>query len=125
MFGFLFKILVIAVIVAGVGGYVALRRGSLPALPKNLSDITSQIKLPGIPGVLGSVKQIDPQQAGERISAALDALVTHPGRNAGPVILGVQVTNDSITTLTDVLLNLPNDQLEQVRQTMCASPSAR
>jgi len=41
------------------------------------------------------------------------------------VVLGVQVTNESIGAITDVLSKLPNQQLEQIRTAICASPSAR
>ncbi len=121
MFGFLFKVAFIAVLVVGVYGYVSVKRGSMPKIPTSLAEIKSQIKLP-------TISVINPSQAGKAISDTLDAFVTHPGRNLGPVVLGVQVTNESLSVITDALLKLKPDQLQQIRNVVCqpsASPSAK
>ncbi len=121
MFGFLFKVAFIAVLVVGVYGYISVKRGSAPKIPTSLAEITSQIKLPVIPA-------INPSQAGKMVSDTLDAFVTHSGRNLGPVVLGVQVTNESLGAITDTLLKLKPDQLQQIRNVVCqpsASPSAK
>lgn len=114
MLGFLFKILVIAGIVAG-GGYYVMKNGipdfknfNLSSLPLNqeaLSQLTANK---------------DPKQLVAQASGMLDSLVTHPGKNSGPVVLGIQVTNDSLNTVVDVLRNLPPEQVQQVKDALCA-----
>lgn len=99
-------------LVVGVYGYVSMKRGSMPKIPTSLSEIKSQIKIPAIPA-------INPSQAGKVISDTLDAFVTHPGRNLGPVVLGVRVTNESLGVITDTLLKLKPDQLQQIRNVVC------
>lgn len=117
MFGFLFKVVLMAALVAG-GGYFYIHRGNLSQI-KQLSNLTSQFKIPDI-------KQIDASQAGQRISEVLDSLVTHPDKNS-PVILGVKITSDSLNTLVDVIAKLPPDQVSQIKQVICApaSPSGQ
>ena len=112
MFGFLFKVAFIALLVVGVYGYVSVKRGSMPKIPTSLAEVKDQIKIPAIP-------KVDPSQAGKVISDTLDAFVTHPGRNLGPVVLGVQVTNESLGVITDTLLKLKPDQLQQIRNVVC------
>ncbi len=116
MLGFLFKVLLVAAIVVGVVGYIGLKRGQLPQLPTDWGQILSQ--LPVDTNVLGQLKRVRPNQVGTQVSAALDALVTHPDRNS-PVVLGVKVTNESIGTITDLLMGLPPDKLEQVKSVVC------
>ena len=126
MFGFLFKILIIAAVVVGIGGYIGLKKGiNIPGIPKNIASQAAQLKLPAFSGVSANIKSINAGVLGQRLSETLDALVTHPGRNPGPVVLGVKVTNDSLGVITDALMKLPNDQLQQVQQALCASPSAK
>lgn len=128
MFGFLFKVAFIAVLVVGVYGYVSMKRGAMPKIPTSLSEIKSQIKLPVDKQALSSLKSVSPGIVGKTISDTLDALVTHPGRNLGPVVLGVQVTNESLGVITDALLKLKPDQLQQIRNVVCepsASPTAK
>lgn len=117
MFGFLFKVILVAAVVVGLVGVVYFKRG-LP-LPKNISQLTSQ--LPNQKTLLKGVKSLDVNQVGKQLSDALDSLVTHPDKNS-PVVLGVKVTNDSISTLVDVVQKLPTDQLEQIKTAICASP---
>ena len=124
MFGFLLKILMVAGLVVVVIGYVSVKRATLSQIPTDLTQLQSRLNL-NIPDVLGSFKQLDVKSLGNQASNALDALVTQPGRNLGQVVLGVQVTNESIGAITDVLSKLPNQQLDQIRTAICASPSAR
>ncbi|MBI5358876.1 hypothetical protein HZB69_04595, partial [Candidatus Amesbacteria bacterium] len=53
----------------------------------------------------------------------LDNIVTNQTKDS-PVVLGLKVTNESLSAITDVLQKLPNDQLQQIRAVVCASPSA-
>lgn len=109
----------------GVIGYVRMKRGTLamPNLPTNLSQAASLIPIDT--KVLGNFKEnADVSQLGPKLSEALDSLVTHPGKNGGPMVLGVKVSNDTIGTITDVLMGLPSDQLNQVKSVVCATQSA-
>jgi hypothetical protein len=74
--------------------------------------------------VFSSAKKIDFADLGGKLSQGLDTLVTHPGRS--PVILGIEITNDSLKTVADTLSGLPPDQLQQIKQFLCqpATPSA-
>jgi hypothetical protein len=117
MLGFLFKIILVAIVFAGIFGFIYLRRGSLPQIPK-LSDIPSALSQ--------AAKNVDTSKLSENLSAALDGLVTHPDKNS-PVVLGVKVTNDSLVKVVDVIYNLPPDQFSQIKSLICspASPSAK
>jgi len=108
MFGFLLKVAVIAALVVGGIGYLK---------TKNIS--ISQLKVPTTADVLGAAKNIDTAKAGKQVSDVLDALVTHPGKNLGPVVLGVQVTNESLGAISDALLKLKPDQLQQIQNVLC------
>jgi hypothetical protein len=44
----------------------------------------------------------------------LDSLVTHPDPNS-PVVLGVKISNDSLSTVVDVIRSLPPDQINQIK----------
>lgn len=121
MFGFLLKIAVIAALVVGGIGYLKTKNISISQLP-------SQFKIPNTSDVLSVAKSIDTAKAGKQVSDVLDALVTHPGRNLGPVVLGVQVTSESLGAISDALLKLQPEQLQQVKAILCqpvASPSAK
>lgn len=111
MFGFLFKVIIMAAVVAG-GGYAYMNRDKLP----QLAELSSKIKLPDI-------KEVNASEAGKRISETLDNLVTHPDKNS-PVILGVKITNESLGVIVDAIQKLPPDQTNQIKQILCASPSA-
>lgn len=106
MFGFLFKIILMAAVVAG-GGYAYLNKDKLP-------DFTSQFKAP-------TAINFDASSAGKRISDTLDALVTHPDQNS-PVILGMKITNDSLSQLVDFIQSLPPGQVSELKQILCAPP---
>src|SRR3989344_2791339 len=101
MFGFLFKVILMAAVVAG-GGYAYMNRDKIPQLAK----LSSQFKLPDF-------KQINASDAGSRISSALDSLVTHPDNNS-PVVLGVKITNESLGIIVDAIQKLPPDQTNQI-----------
>jgi hypothetical protein len=78
-----------------------------------------------VDSVLSSVKSVDVSSISGKLSQGLDALVTHPGRS--PVVMGIEITGDSLKTITDTLSGLPPDQLEQIKQYICqpATESAR
>src|SRR3989344_9498803 len=103
MFGFLFKVIVMAAVVAG-GGYAYLNRDKLPQLSQ-LPQLAQLAKLPNI--------EINASDAGSRISAVLDSIVTHPDKNS-PVILGVKITNESLGIIVDAIQKLPPDQTNQI-----------
>ncbi len=118
MFGFLFKMLIIAGVVVGVGWYFTLHGGKIPQIPKitSFSDVKKLVDF----------KKVDVSSVGGQLSLALDNLVTHPDKNS-PVVLGVKITNESIGKLVDVIQGLPPDQVKQIQQIICApaSPSAK
>ncbi|TSC88155.1 MAG: hypothetical protein G01um101416_178 [Microgenomates group bacterium Gr01-1014_16] len=97
------------------GGYAYINRDKLPQLSQ-LPQLAQFAKLPNI--------EINASEAGSRISAALDSIVTHPDKNS-PVVLGVKITNESIGKLVDVIQGLPPEQVKQIQQVICATPSAR
>lgn len=122
MFSFLFKILIIAVIVVGLYSIYQYRKTG--QLPKPLQGYSSKLNIPAL-GNLSKLTggKIQPAEVGKNLSSALDQLVTHSSTNS-PIVLGVKVTNDSLSTLVDVLQKLPTDQLAQLKLAICASPSA-
>lgn len=114
MFGFLLKVVLVTAVVAGVGGVIYMRRGSWPT-PESL---TADLK--------NAVTTVNMGTVGKNLSASLDALITKPVNS--PVVLGIQVTSDSLTTIVDVLQHLPPDQIDQIKTALCspsATPSAR
>ncbi len=125
MLGFLFKILMVTAIVAGIGWFVMNKKGV--SFPKNMSEAKPGQVLSSLPlnkEAIGNLKGMKLDQVVAQLSSTLDSLVTHGGAGTGPVVLGVKVSNDSISTLVDVLRSLPPEQLDQLRLAMCASPSA-
>lgn len=121
MFGFLFKIVIVVALVAGVGGYLVVKRGgSVADIPSYVASLPNTFSLKNAPKLISNLnlKTIDTSNLGGKLSEALDALVTHPDKNS-PVVLGVKVTNDSISTITDVIMKLPNEQLNQIRNVVC------
>jgi hypothetical protein len=78
-----------------------------------------------VDSVMSSVKSVDISSLSGKLSQGLDALVTHPGRS--PVVLGIEITSESLKTIADTLSGLPPDQLEQIKQYICqpATESAR
>lgn len=125
MFGFLFKILLIAAVVVGVGWYV-LNKNHLP-LPTSLSQIHPKAGLSQLPldkNALGQLQKMKPEEILAQASSFLDTLVTHQ-KPGSPVVLGVNVTNQSLGTLVDVIQSLPKDQLDQLRTALCSTPSGK
>ncbi len=120
MLGFLFKIVLVAAIVAGVMGYIMMKNGNLSLGKIKLDPNQILAQLPIDKNALMNFKQANPGSIGSKLSSTLDSLVTHPGRNPGPVVLGVQISNDTIGTVTDVLMGLPPDQLKQITSVICA-----
>src|ERR1700690_786025 len=98
MFGFLFKILLIAAVVVGVGYLVMAKKGVLPkslsALPVN--QILAQLPL-NKTAILG-MKNAKPADMLAAVSSQLDTLVTHQSGGGGPMVLGVKVSNESLGT---------------------------
>lgn len=120
MLGFLFKILLVAVLVVGIAGYVMMKGGNLSLGNIKLDPNQVLSQLPIDKNALADLRQTNTGSITSKISGALDSLVTHPGRNPGPVVLGMQVTSDTIGTITDVLSGLPPDQLKQITSVICA-----
>lgn len=114
MIGFLLKVFIVAAIVVGAFSLVYLRRG-IP-IPKNFSDLQGQIF--NKETLTNTLKNVDTSQLGKQLSDALDALVTHPDKNS-PVVLGVKVTNESLSTVVGVIQNLPTNQLDQIKTAIC------
>lgn len=114
MFGFLSKVILMAVVVAVIGTVVYMRRGSLP----NPNSLLSEVR--------DAVTHVDTGLVWNNLSASLDNLVTHPDKNS-PVVLGIKVTNESLSTVVDVIQNLPPGQVSEIKAALCtsASPSAR
>ncbi len=118
MFGFLFKLVIVALVVIGLYSVISVRRGVTPKIP-SVSQITSLAKMTFSRQVFSGLKKIDTSSLGGNLSQALDALVTHPGRNS-PVVLGVKITNDSLSTVVDVIQSLPPDQFDQIKTLLCS-----
>ncbi|OGD01354.1 hypothetical protein A3E17_04190 [Candidatus Amesbacteria bacterium RIFCSPHIGHO2_12_FULL_48_14] len=118
MFGFLFKIIIVALVVIGLYSVVSVRRGSPPQIP-SLSQITSAAQATFSRQAFSGLKNIDTSNLGKNLSQALDSLVTHPDRNS-PVVLGVKITNDSLNTVVNVIQGLPPDQVDQIKNLLCS-----
>ena len=69
------------------------------------------------------IKNIDTKVLLSKVGETLDNIVTNQTKDS-PVVLGLKVTNESLSAITDVLQKLPNEQLVQIRAVVCASPSA-
>jgi len=108
---FLFKIGLVAVIVAGIG-FLYLR-----------SNQKEGIKLKP-QAVLDLIKQVNYAELGSQLSQSLDSLVTRS--TSSPVVLGIEITNDSLKTISNTLQGLPPDQLKVIKEYICqpASPAA-
>jgi hypothetical protein len=111
---FIFKILIVALIVVGLYAVYSYRKTG--QLPGPLQAYSSKLNIPSIPNFKS-------EDAVKNLSAALDQLVTHSNTNS-PIVLGVKVTNDSLSTLVDVLQKLPTSQLDQLKVAICSTPSA-
>lgn len=110
MFGFLLKVIIFAALVGGIG-YAYVNRAKYPQLAK-LNALSSQLNL-------AQLKTINSSNLGTRLSETLDSLVTHPDKNS-PVVLGVQITNESLGKIVDVIRTLPPDQVSELKQVICS-----
>ena len=99
--------------------FVMKKNGQISLSDLKLDPTRILASLPIDKNALASLKKTDTGSIGSKLSQTLDSLVTHPGRNKGPVVLGVQVTNETIGTITDVLIGLPPDQLKQITSVIC------
>lgn len=126
MFGFLFKIFLVMALVVG-GGYFVMSKKGIP-LPKSLTKVDAGQVLSALPlnkeAIMG-IKNVKAESVLAQVSGALDNLVTHQSGGAGPVVLGVKVSNESVGTVVDILQSLPSEQFNQIRSALCASPSGQ
>jgi len=114
--GFLFRIVLVAAIVVGVLYYVKSNGSKLPNLASFSS--LSQVKVPVDQNALKTLTNLSASSVTSQVSSVLDSLVTHPDRNS-PVVLGVKITNDSLSTLVDVIGKLPPNQVNQLKAAIC------
>ena len=112
MFGFLLKMVVMVAVIAAIGGVIYLLRGNMPDPKSLLSDAKT------------AVTTADTSVIWKNLSNSLDALISKPANS--PVVLGIKVTNDSLSTVVDVIQKLPPEQISQIQAALCqpASPSA-
>lgn len=128
MLGFLFKVIVVVAIVVGVLSYVGFKTGnlSMATLPHDLASFNIKTLVSGevLANIKSQVAGVNKEQLSQNLSSSLDSLVTHASKNS-PVVLGVKVTNDSVGAVTDALMGLPSDKLDQIKNALCASPSGQ
>lgn len=122
MFGFLLKIVIMVAIVGGMMSFVSVKSNQSPkqlitTAKKQIENLSSPDKYKEI------VKNIDTKAVISKVGETLDGLVTHSTKDS-PVVLGVKVTNESLGAIANILQSLPKDQLQQIKNIMCASPSA-
>ena len=123
MFGFLIKIVLLIALVGGGIMFLAAKNKQSPmGLVLGAKGQVEKIFQPQ--AFEAAIKGVDTKQVVGQISAVLDSLVTK-GSADSPVVLGLKVSNESLGAVTDVLMKLPNDQLQQIKSVMCASPSAK
>ncbi len=116
MLGFLFKIGVIAAVVA-VGGYFLFIKN--PDTLKSVLSSKGELDIKSIleTKVLSSFKNVSAGNLAENVSKGLDSIVTH---NDSPVVLGIKISNDSLNSVIDFIQNLPPDQVNELKQVICA-----
>ena len=122
MFGLLLKLVLVTAVIGGIVGYAALKMGQSPknvvlGAKEQVENLTKPEKYQE------AIKSIDTKSVVAKASDFLDNIITH-GNSNSPVVLGLKVTNESLGAITDVLQKLPNEQLDQIRSVVCASPSA-
>ncbi len=121
MFGFLIKLIIVTTVIGGIVGYVAVKTKQSPK--EVVLSAQSQIESLAKPEKYQDmIKNIDTKVLLSKVGQTLDNLVTNQTKDS-PVVLGLKVTNESLGVITDVLQKLPNDQLQQIRSVVCASPS--
>jgi hypothetical protein len=101
MFGLLVKLAVAAIVGLGIFKFAPL------SMPPNL-DVNN---------VRESIKNVDISGLGRRLGQSLDSLVTHQA--GSPVVLGIEITNESLKTIGDTLRGLPPDQLQIIKDYVC------
>lgn len=111
MLGFLIKIVVFAGIFAAIFGVIFLRRGSVPNPTQIIADVKHGIATADVTSIV------------KNLGTSLDALVTHPDKNS-PVVLGVKISNDSIGAIVNTLRSLPPEQINQIKNLLCAPPAS-
>ncbi|MDP1743308.1 MAG: hypothetical protein Q8L51_00805 [Candidatus Amesbacteria bacterium] len=122
MFGFLIKLVLVTAVIGGVVGYLSIKNKQSPK--EVVLSAQSQIESLAKPEKYQDIiKNIDTKVLLSKVGQTLDNLVTNQTKDS-PVVLGLKVTNESLGAITDVLQKLPNDQLQQIRSVVCASPSA-
>jgi len=117
--GLLFKVTVFASLVAFIWfyAYPKITHSSVKNPISSVSELKSQLS------------GLDFKTTGQKLSAVLDSLVTHQEKS--PIVLGIEITNESLVALVDALQTLPPEQMDQIRQYVCqpasasATPSAR
>lgn len=120
MAGFVFKIVLFFALVASILFF------SAPKLKNYKSQANLSLpRLTDIGSVSSSLKNIDMAGFRKQLSGALDNLVTHSDRS--PVVLGMQISDNSLDTVVNLIRNLPPDQLSQIKSYICqpATPSAK
>ncbi len=116
MLGFLFKIGIVAAVVA-VGGYFLFIKN--PDTLKSVLSSKSEIDIKSIleTKLLSSFKNVSAGALAENVSKGLDSIVTH---NDSPVVLGIKISNDSLNSVIDFIQNLPPEQVNELKQVICA-----
>ena len=105
----------VTAVIGGIVGYAAIKMGQSPkSLVENYAKPEKYQEV---------VKNVDTKMIVAQASNFLDNIITHGASNS-PMVLGLKVTNESLGAITDVLQKLPNEQLDQIRSVVCASPSA-
>jgi hypothetical protein len=115
MLGFLIKVAIFACLVAFIWFY---------AYPK-FTHSSVQNPISAVSNLKNQLSTLDYKSTGQKLSAVLDSLVTHQAKS--PIVLGLEITNESLVAIVDALQNLPPDQMNQIRQYICqpATPSAK
>lgn len=116
MLGFLFKIVLVAAVVA-IGGYFLFIKN--PDAIKSVLSSKSELNVKSVleTKVLSNFKKVSAGALAENVSKGLDSLVTH---NDSPVVLGIKISNDSLNSIIDFIKNLPPDQVNELKQVICA-----
>jgi hypothetical protein len=124
VFRFFFKLIIIGIVVVSVYTLIFARHGKFPQITEFVTKVQSAINQRSLTPL--ALKDSDFSGLGNKLSDSLDSLVTHSG-SASPVILGVKITNDSISALVDIIQKLPPDQTNQLKEFLCspATPSAQ
>jgi hypothetical protein len=115
VFGFLIKLTLLAGLVAFIW-FVAYPKFTHSST-KNPISVISELK--------NRLASLDYASASQKIGSTLDSLVTHQGTS--PIVLGLEITNESLAAIVDALQNLPPDQMNQLKQHICqpATSSAK